>query len=157
MYTAGVVQSLMWKNFNAEGFLEYPNFLETVTQIIPMYMMRAIGGLLYFSGVIIMVVNLMKTAKQGKFMAEEAAEAPALEKKKVVGGHWHSALERKPVIFTVLTLVAILIGGVIEMVPTFLIKSNIPTIASVQPYTRWNFMVEISISEKVVITVTRRW
>ena len=135
MYTAGVVQSLMWKNFNAEGFLEYPNFLETVTQIIPMYMMRAIGGLLYFSGVIIMVVNLMKTAKQGKFMAEEAAEAPALEKKKVVGGHWHSALERKPVIFTVLTLVAILIGGVIEMVPTFLIKSNIPTIASVQPYT----------------------
>jgi cytochrome c oxidase cbb3-type subunit I/II len=135
MYTAGVVQSLMWKNFNAEGFLEYPNFLETVTQIIPMYMMRAIGGLLYFSGVIIMVVNLMKTAKQGKFMAEEAAEAPALEKKKVVGGHWHSTLERKPVIFTVLTLVAILIGGVIEMVPTFLIKSNIPTIASVQPYT----------------------
>lgn len=135
MYTAGVVQSLMWKNFNAEGFLEYPNFLETVTQIIPMYMMRAIGGLLYFSGAIIMVVNLMKTAKQGKFMAEEAAEAPALEKKKVVGGHWHSALERKPVIFTVLTLVAILIGGVIEMVPTFLIKSNIPTIASVQPYT----------------------
>ena len=135
MYTAGVVQSLMWKNFNAEGFLEYPNFLETVTQIVPMYMMRALGGLLYFTGVIIMAVNLVRTAKQGSFIPEESAEAPALEKKVITGGHWHSVLERKPVVFTVLTLVAILIGGVIEMVPTFLIKSNIPTIASVQPYT----------------------
>ncbi|GHE59875.1 cytochrome-c oxidase, cbb3-type subunit I [Roseivirga thermotolerans] len=136
LYTAGVVQSLMWKNFNAEGFLEYPNFLETVTQIVPMYMMRAIGGLLYFTGVIIMAVNLVKTARQGSFIANEAAEAPALQKKKkVVGGYWHNRLERKPVFFTVLVLVAILIGGVVEMVPTFLIKSNIPTIASVQPYT----------------------
>lgn len=135
MYTAGVVQSLMWKNFNADGFLEYPNFLETVTQIVPMYMMRAFGGLLYFVGVIIMTVNLVRTAKQGSFMAEEAAEAPALEKKKITGGHWHSVLERKPVVFTVLTLVAILIGGVIEMVPTFLIKSNVPTIETVKPYT----------------------
>ena len=82
-----------------------------------------------------MVVNLMKTAKQGKFIPEEAAEAPALEKKNIVGGHWHSKWERKPVFFTGLVLVAILIGGVVEMVPTFLIKSNIPTIASVKPYT----------------------
>lgn len=135
MYTAGVVQSLMWKNFNAEGFLEYPNFLETVTQIIPLYMMRAIGGLLYFTGVIMMAVNLFKTAAQGKFIPEESAEAPALEKKSIVGGHWHSKVERKPVLFTAITLVAILIGGVVEMVPTFLIKSNVPTIASVKPYT----------------------
>tara|TARA_R110001592_G_scaffold91412_3_gene267612 strand:+ start:413 stop:2539 length:2127 start_codon:yes stop_codon:yes gene_type:complete len=136
LYTAGVVQSLMWKSFNAEGFLEYPNFLETVTQIVPMYMMRAVGGVLYLAGAIMMAYNLVKTAKQGSFKAEEAAEAPALEKKKkIVGGHWHSVLERKPIIFTVLTLVAILIGGIIEMVPTFLIKSNIPTIESVKPYT----------------------
>ncbi|WP_421978190.1 cytochrome-c oxidase, cbb3-type subunit I [Roseivirga seohaensis] len=135
LYTAGVVQSLMWKNFNAEGFLEYPNFLETVTQIVPMYMMRAVGGVLYLTGAIMMAYNLVKTAKQGSFKAEEAAEAPALEKKKIVGGHWHAVLERKPVIFTALTLVAIIIGGVVEMVPTFLIKSNIPTIESVQPYT----------------------
>lgn len=135
LYAAGVTQSLMWKDFNAEGFLEYPNFLETVTQIIPMYMMRAIGGLLYLSGAIIMTYNLIKTASKGHFLANEDAEAPALEKKKIVGGHWHSAWERKPVFFTVLVLVAILIGGIVEMVPTFLIKSNVPTIASVQPYT----------------------
>jgi len=85
--------------------------------------------------VIIMAVNLIKTAKQGTFVANEAAEAPALEKKVIVGGYWHNRLERKPVIFTTLVLVAIIIGGVVEMVPTFLIKSNIPTIASVTPYT----------------------
>jgi cytochrome c oxidase cbb3-type subunit I/II len=44
-------------------------------------------------------------------------------------------LERKPVLFTVLSLVAILIGGIFELVPTFLIKSNVPTIEAVTPYT----------------------
>jgi cytochrome c oxidase cbb3-type subunit I/II len=135
LYVAGVTQSLMWKDFNAEGFLEYPNFLETVTQIIPMYMMRSVGGLIYLIGAFIMAYNLIKTAKQGSFMKDEAAEAPALEKKEIVGGHWHSKWERKPVFFTSLVLVAILIGGIVEMVPTFLIKSNVPTIASVTPYT----------------------
>ncbi|MEM8894427.1 MAG: cytochrome-c oxidase, cbb3-type subunit I, partial [Bacteroidota bacterium] len=137
MYWSGITQALMWKQFTAEGFLLYPNFLETVTQIIPMYMIRSVGGLLYFSGMFLMVYNLMKTAAAGSFMAYEAAEAPALEKnvEAATGGGWHHTLERKPVIFTALALVAILIGGAIEMIPTFLIKSNIPTISSVQPYT----------------------
>ena len=100
-----------------------------------MYMMRAIGGLFYLAGTIIMTYNLVKTAKQGTFISNEEAEAPALVKKKIVGGHWHNAWERKPVFFTVLVLVAILIGGIVELVPTFLIKSNVPTIASVKPYT----------------------
>ena len=136
LYVAGVVQSLMWKQFNPEGFLEYKNFLETVVQILPMYMLRAVGGTLYIIGVFYMVVNLIKTASQGSFIENEAAEAPALEKKKVItGGHWHSVLERKPVLFTVLALVAILIGGIFELMPTFLIKSNVPTIEAVKPYT----------------------
>ena len=135
LYVAGLTQSLMWKQFTEEGLLQYPNFLETVIQIVPMYMLRALGGLLYLIGTITMSYNLVKTAKAGKFLANEDAEAPALEKKKIVGGHWHSVLERKPVIFTGLALVAILIGGVVEMVPTFLIKSNVPTIESVKPYT----------------------
>ncbi|UXP31425.1 cytochrome-c oxidase, cbb3-type subunit I [Reichenbachiella agarivorans] len=135
MYVAGVVQSLMWQQFDADGFLVYKNFLETVIQIVPLYALRAIGGTLYLSGVFVMIFNLIKTANSGIFVPEEAAEAPALEKKIITGGHWHSVWERKPVFFTVLTLVAILIGGIIEMVPTFLIKSNIPTISSVKPYT----------------------
>jgi cytochrome c oxidase cbb3-type subunit I/II len=136
LYWAAIAQSLMWKEFTPEGFLKYPNFLETVTQIIPMYAARAVGGVFYLSGVFVMVYNLIKTAKQGTFVANEAAEAPALVTVHSVGKeHWHRVWERKPLLFTGLATVAILIGGAFEMIPTFLIKSNVPTIASVQPYT----------------------
>jgi len=135
MYFSGFTQSLMWKQFTDQGVLMYPNFLETVTQIIPMYMLRAIGGILYFTGVIVMSYNLVKTARAGKFIANEDAEAPALEKEPKAEKYWHRVLEGKPILFTVLALIAILIGGIIEFVPTFLIKSNIPTIESVKPYT----------------------
>jgi cytochrome c oxidase cbb3-type subunit I/II len=137
LYWAGFAQSLMWKEFTAEGFLKYPNFLETVTQILPMYKMRAIGGTLYLTGVIIMVYNLIKTAGQGSFVADEAAEAPALEKEytKHEGDHWHRWIEKRPMQMLFWATIAILIGGLIEMIPMFMIKSNIPTIASVKPYT----------------------
>ncbi len=137
MYVSGVVQSLMWKEFNAEGFLVYKNFLETTVQILPLYMLRAIGGGLYLIGAIIMTYNLIKTAYAGNFIANEAAEAAPLAKIYTApssGGWHHRLLEHKPLLFTVLSLIAILIGGAIEMVPTFLIKSNVPTIASVKPY-----------------------
>ncbi|MBS1507182.1 MAG: cytochrome-c oxidase, cbb3-type subunit I [Bacteroidetes bacterium] len=135
MYTSGVVQSLMWKEFNADGFLTYANFLETTTKILPMHMLRAFGGLLYFSGTLVMIYNLLKTAYSGKFIANEEAEVAPMTKAANTDGYWHHALESKPILFTVLALVAILIGGIIEMVPTFLIKSNVPTITSVKPYT----------------------
>ncbi len=138
MYVSGVVQSLMWKEFNPEGFLVYKNFLETTVQILPLYMLRAIGGGLYLIGTIIMTYNLIKTAYAGNFIANEAAEAAPLAKEYAApgsGGWHHRLLEHKPILFTVLSLIIILIGGIIEMVPTFLIKSNIPTITSVKPYT----------------------
>jgi cytochrome c oxidase cbb3-type subunit I/II len=136
MYWAGFTQSLMWKEFTKDGFLAYPNFLETVTQIVPLYMMRAFGGFLFLIGTFIMIYNLIKTAKKGSFVANEYDEAPALPKKiNAPESGWHAVLERKPVIFMVLSLVAVMIGGVVEFVPTWLVESNIPTIASVKPYT----------------------
>lgn len=135
MYISGVVQSLMWKEFNAEGFLVYKNFLETTVQILPLHMLRATGGALYLTGAIIMTYNLIKTAYAGKFIANEDAEAAPLTTAAHGGTGWHAVLERKPIVFTTLALIAILIGGAFEMVPTFLIKSNVPTIASVKPYT----------------------
>jgi len=136
MYWAGFVQSLMWKEFTADGILKYPNFLETVTQILPLYKLRALGGLMFLSGAIMMAYNLIKTMKQGTLNAEEAAEAPALEKDEVIhGGHWHRWIERRPVQMLLFSTIAILIGGIVEFMPTFLVKSNIPTIASVKPYT----------------------
>ncbi len=135
MYWAAVVQGLMWKEFTPEGVLKYPNFLATTLEIIPMHMMRAIGGALYLSGAIIMTYNLVKTIKRGSLLANEAAEAPALLPVKAVERAQHRRLERKPVLFMVLALIAILIGGIVEMIPTFTVSSNVPTIASVKPYT----------------------
>ncbi len=137
MYWAAVVQVLMWKQFAPSGQLVYPNFLETVLQIVPMYAMRAAAGTIYLLGVIIMIYNLVKTMKSGAFVREEEAQAAPLEAQThhPVKKFSHSWLEGKPIQFTVLSLIAILIGGIVEFVPTFVVKSNIPTIASVKPYT----------------------
>jgi len=138
MYIGGITQSIMWKEFTVEGTLRYPNFLETVTQIIPMYMMRVIGGLLYTIGALAAVYNIYKTAKQGTLERNETAEAAPLLKTsntKEHDGHWHRALERKPVRLAVLSFVAVFVGGALEFVPTALVKSNVPTISSVKPYT----------------------
>jgi cytochrome c oxidase cbb3-type subunit I/II len=136
MYWAGFTQALMWKQFTEEGTLKF-QFLETVTHIIPMYVTRSIGGVLYLSGVFIMVYNIFKTVKAGSLVADEAAEAPALEAH--VESHskqyWHRWIEARPIQMLVFSLVAVAIGGILELVPTFLIKSNIPTIAAVKPYT----------------------
>src|SRR5690606_1056472 len=135
MYISGITQSLMWQEFNSEGFLVYKNFLETTVQILPMYILRSAGGALYLAGAIIMTYNLIRTAQQGSFLKDEAAEAAPYARGTRSTGGWHQVLESKPILFTVLALIAILIGGVIEMVPTFLVKSNVPTITSVKPYT----------------------
>ncbi|WP_418500354.1 cytochrome-c oxidase, cbb3-type subunit I [Flagellimonas sp.] len=138
MYVAGFTQALMWKDFNPDGTLVYGNFLETVSQIIPMYWMRAIGGSLYILGVFVMLYNVVRTIKSGSKVEDELVEAPALtrvSKGRVAGETFHNWLERKPVQLTILATIAILIGGIVQIVPTILVKSNIPTISSVKPYT----------------------
>ncbi|MGI4020020.1 MAG: cytochrome-c oxidase, cbb3-type subunit I [Janthinobacterium lividum] len=138
MYFSGFTQGLMWKEFTSEGMLKYPNFLETTLQIIPMHVFRAIGGAFYLTGVIVMAYNLFKTMLIGKLVANEPAEAMALEPTFNPDPRErtrHARLERRPIQFMILSLVVILIGGMIEMMPTFTIQSNIPTIASVKPYT----------------------
>jgi cytochrome c oxidase cbb3-type subunit I/II len=103
-----------------------------------MYALRSVGGALYLVGFIVMIYNLTKTALAGKLVAEESAEAAPLAKiqhAKYAGEGWHRWIERRPMQMLVMSLVVILIGGIIEMVPTFLVKNNIPTIAHVQPYT----------------------
>jgi cytochrome c oxidase cbb3-type subunit I/II len=136
LYWAGFMQSMMWKTFTPEGQLKY-QFLETVTSILPMYVARSVGGAFYLAGVFVMVYNIYKTVKSGKLVANEAAEAAPLPKVFVAHGkqHWHRWIERRPVQMLVFSLVAVAIGGVLEMVPTFLVKSNVPTITAVKPYT----------------------
>jgi cytochrome c oxidase cbb3-type subunit I/II len=136
LYWAGWTQSLMWKQFTPDGFLQYGNFLETVTQLIPMYGMRALGGTLYLTGACIMLYNLWKTAAKGSFVANEPAEAPAREAYAPhKGDHWHKWIERRPVQMLIASLVVILIGGLIEIIPMMLIDKNVPKIETVKPYT----------------------
>jgi len=139
MYWGGVIEGLMWKQFTPDGFLQYPNFLETVLQVVPLYVLRSIGGSLFFLGLFVMGYNLVKTMKAGQFEAEEEVEAPALEKttkpEKFGGRDWHRWIEHRPVQFSIAIVVLVLIGGLVEMIPMFLVKSNVPTIASVKPYT----------------------
>jgi cytochrome c oxidase cbb3-type subunit I/II len=136
MYWAGFMQSLAWKEFTPEGTLKY-QFMDTVKQMAPFYAMRGVGGVLFLIGALIMCYNLFMTMKTGNVLNEEAAEAAPLAKNFVPHSksHWHSWIERRPVQMLVFSLILVAIGGAVEMIPTFMVKSNIPTISSVKPYT----------------------
>lgn len=139
MYVAGWTQGLMWKQFAADGTLEYGNFLQTVTILKQwLYPLRAFGGTLYLIGSILMVINVWKTVKSGSFIANEEAEAPALAPKtasRTQGEGVHSWMERTPMVLTIAAVLTLAVGGLVEIVPTIVVKSNVPTISSVKPYT----------------------
>jgi len=154
----------MWRAFDQSGALASPDFIETVTKLMPLYWARAAGGTLFFVGLLIMVYNIYMTwrARPDKYEevvhrapalkpiteAAEAAEAAEASTSNLtanielghkgavwLGGSWHRRWERLPIRFTVWVVIAVVVASLFEAVPTFLIKSNVPTIASVQPYT----------------------
>ncbi|SEQ27430.1 cytochrome-c oxidase, cbb3-type subunit I [Neolewinella agarilytica] len=137
LYVAGWTQSSMWKQFTPDGLLQYGNFLETVSAILPMYKLRALGGTIYLIGVILMIYNLIKTVKQGEFANDEPAAAPPLAASP--GGHkgeyWHRWIERRPVQLLVGSTIVVLIGGLAEVFPMVMVEDNVPKIAAVMPYT----------------------
>jgi cytochrome c oxidase cbb3-type subunit I/II len=190
MWVSGVNQGLMWKAAGADGTLTYPNFVETLLAIRPMYVIRFLGGLMYLTGFVLMIWNLLATARAGK-MANAVVDVvvedrPATEKiglGAVLGGRplwfsvlgfltaslfamvpplpaialavltlviaevgfvvmrrdaragkpsWFGIIESRPLAFTVYTLIAILIGGVVELLPTILIKQAVPSTGAAQ-------------------------
>jgi cytochrome c oxidase cbb3-type subunit I/II len=137
MYYAGFVQGKMWQEFNPDGTLTYQDFLETVQIIRPFYILRSIGGLLFIIGAVMMFYNLVKTAKSGKLVANEDAEATVTKDLKIAtkGEYWHRKIERKPVQMMLLAILLVSIGGLVQIIPTLIVKSNIPTISKVKPYT----------------------
>jgi len=138
MYVAGFVQAFMWKQFNPDGTLTYGNFLETVSEIIPMYWMRAIGGSLYIVGAFILLYNIIQTVRQGSKVADELAEAAPLTKvtkRRTEKEGYHTWLERRPVKLTIYATIAILIGGMVQIIPSLLVDDYVPVISSVKPYT----------------------
>ena len=138
MYVAGFVQASMWKQFNPDGTLVYGNFLETVSEIIPMYWMRAIGGTMFIIGAFIALYNVVMTARQGVKVSDELAEAAPLQrvtKKRTKKEGYHTWLERRPVKLTIFATIAILIGGAVQIIPSLMVDEYVPVISSVKPYT----------------------
>jgi cytochrome c oxidase cbb3-type subunit 1 len=80
MWVAGIMQGLMWRAYNALGFLEY-SFIETVEAMKPFYLIRALGGVLFLGGALIMAFNLFMTIRGADATEErpvDLAPVPAL-------------------------------------------------------------------------------
>ena len=161
IWAAGIMQGLMWRAFDETGRLLYPDFVETVMQLMPMYWGRVIGGSLYLLGAVLCAVNVLMTRAQRPARYEEPVyEAPALtpvyqdepawSRLRAEGAHvarvayllekfssaqFHRRWERLPLLFSAWVGVAVVSASLFEIVPTFLIRSNVPTIATVRPYT----------------------
>jgi cytochrome c oxidase cbb3-type subunit I len=69
MWVAGIMQGLMWREYNADGYLVYA-FSEVTKAMHPMYLLRAFGGLLYLAGALIMAYNVVMTIR-GKLRTEK--------------------------------------------------------------------------------------
>ncbi len=190
MWTSGITQGLMWRATTPDGALQYPNFVETLNAIKPMYWMRLIGGLAYLAGMIMMGWNLTKTALAGKpvdgtaevaVIPEAADRTPwrgilfgkpvilvtvvctlasaffvtniysspffaivgttvailgtiAIQASRSDEPAWHRLLEGRALLFTVLTVLAVLAGGVAEIVPSLLAEPDKQTLADARPY-----------------------
>ncbi|MGE3617004.1 MAG: cytochrome-c oxidase, cbb3-type subunit I [Gemmatimonadales bacterium] len=149
IYSAGLTQGLMWRAFDATGRLQFPDFVETTMRLMPMYLLRAAGGSMYLLGMGLFGYNIFKTwATRPATYEEPVIPAAALEPNYTEAPHpemggltaflratWHRTWERLPVTFTVMVTLAVVVASLFEIIPTFLIKSNVPTIASVKPYT----------------------
>ena len=83
MWVAGITQGLMWREYGSDGYL-VNSFVDTVAALHPMYILRAVGGLMYLSGALIMVYNIWMTiaghqrdeAPMGDTAHDEAADRP---------------------------------------------------------------------------------
>ncbi|MCA9191606.1 MAG: cytochrome-c oxidase, cbb3-type subunit I [Planctomycetales bacterium] len=161
IYAAGLMQGLMWRAIDENGQLMYPDFVETTQSIVPLWWLRILGGGLYVAGVVMLGVNSVMTwlSRPAKYEVpvytaprltityEDHSPAPTstLEGMPVLGFGvfvdkwlqllWHRRWERLPVTFTIMVTLSVLVATLFELIPTFLIRSNIPTIATVKPYT----------------------
>jgi cytochrome c oxidase cbb3-type subunit I/II len=158
MWVAGITQGLMWRAFEPGGRLMYPDFIETVLAIVPLYWVRLLGGTFFLVGMLILVYNIYRTIRMApaNYREEEEHQAPALAVKTAepkgavtapgtydhalfrlqesVSHGWHRMLESLPITFTVLTVLALSVGTLTEIVPMFMDSRNVKPIASVKPY-----------------------
>ncbi len=137
MWTAGITQGLMWRAVDETGKLVYPNFVETVVKIIPMYWVRAFGGVFVLGGFILLIINLYQTIKNAPKAETEDEKFKALPlSASKEDGHAtpHRKLEGLTLLFSVLAFVAVLVGSAIEIIPALLSNNFIVKDSRVKPY-----------------------
>jgi cytochrome c oxidase cbb3-type subunit I/II len=139
MVSAGLTQGLMLRAIDAKGKLVYPDFIETVTKIQPLYWVRVGAGVLYVVGFIFMLYNIYKTVRSAPAdQKDEAASAP----KVLIGESFvtatvdkiHRRLEGMSGLFTELVFIAVFIGGAIEILPSFFVGEMVEAHPGVTPY-----------------------
>ena len=136
MWSGGLAQYLMWMAQNEDGLLKYPQFLETVLAIVPLYWVRLVGGSLYLIGAILCLYNILKTAALGKKVHTKVVFTPEPSHPAKT---WHEKLENNGLRFAVLSGLAVLIGGIVEFTPALTVDSFVPKISHVKPYTPLEF------------------
>ncbi len=160
IYWTGLTQGLMWRAFDSQGQLQYPDWLESITPLIPFYWIRVVGGSLYLFGALMCGLNLLLTwnarPKVYEIPVYEAARLNATYREPAIAGstlpknsvvefartldvfsqmRWHRKWEGLATLFTVLVAVAIVTASLFEIVPLFLRKGDTVRIDSVTPYT----------------------
>ncbi len=131
MYAAGITQALMWFATNEDGLLKYPQFIETVLALKPLYWTRMVGGTLYLVGALMCCYNLWKTAKSGK-LVDETAEI--VNERHGEAKTIHEKMEGHVVALSVTAFLVVIIGGIIEFVPAFMMEIKAPMVTA-RPYT----------------------
>ncbi len=136
MWASGITQGLMWRAIGENGQLVYPDFVETVMRIVPLYYVRFAGGVLFLAGFLLLIYNVWITiARAPRGEKAMAVEVPARSRDVTDIGTGHRKLEALSVIFTVLLFLAVLAGSIIEIVPTLAIYKYLPQTAKTEPYT----------------------
>lgn len=134
MLAAGITQGLMWMAIDGNGKLVYPDFVETVTRIVPLYGVRALGGFLFISGFVLMLYNIYMTVKLSQSDVKETKIPEPIEARHTEHETTHRLLEGKVFIFSVLAFIAIAVGSVIEIIPVLSMNRYVKYEEAIEPY-----------------------
>ena len=136
MWASGITQGLMWRAVDEQGKLVYPDFVATVSEIVPLYWVRAFGGFLFILGYLFMIYNVIKTlANAPKQQESERPLKPIWSHGSTQNESGHRRLEGLAFPFTVLTVICIVVGSIIEIIPALTAHSFVSPNVKTFPYT----------------------
>jgi len=136
MWASGITQGLMWQAIGENGQLVYPDFIETVVRIAPLYWVRFVGGSLFLIGFLLLIYNVLVTIKHApKKETVSYVEVPPLKSDVTAIGSGHRKLEALSLVFTVILFITVMVGSVIEILPTLSIYKYLPSNEKTEPYT----------------------